>query len=206
MGKGMVMQKKRFILATAVLMGVVFSSSAEATIEWNYDSPLTVYETVTDLGMGFNKYEYSFTNTDTSPIWRFGVFTTFPTTGISTFTGYGAWIGPHSISVNDTYPEYDGQNLDPDILRYTVSDYELGYSGYGGYAIQPGETAFGFSFTGEYDLKSSCRYYFYETIASGYTQTNGTGNVAAVGMTVPEPCTILLLTCGCILLRKRFRA
>jgi hypothetical protein len=200
------MKTKMLFLATVFMISGIFAASAQATIEWNYDSPLTVYETVTDLGMGYNKYEYSFTNTDTSPIWRFGVFTTFPTTGQSTFSGYGAWLGPYSISVNDTYPEYNGKNLDSEIIGFTVSDYEVGRVGIAGPAIQVGETAYGFSFIGEYDFRSTNRYYFYETIESGYTQTNGTGNVAAVGMTVPEPCTILLLTCGCVILRKRFRA
>ena len=197
------MKTKMLVLATAFMVDMVFSSSAKATIDWNYDSPLTVYETVNYVGMGYYRYEFSFTNTDISPIWHFGVFTKFTADGENTFDGYGAWLGPHNKSVNSILPEYNGKNLDSNITDVTFSYYELGFSGYGGYAIQPGETAFGFSLI---SFDNSPKYYFYETIASGYTQTNGTGNVAAVGMTVPEPCTILLLACGCVLLRKRFRA
>jgi hypothetical protein len=44
----------------------------------------------------------------------------------------------------------------------------------------------------------SSKYYYYETIASGWTQTNGSGDVAAVGLTtaVPEPSTLALLIVG----------
>jgi len=43
-------------------------------IVWLYDSPLTVYEEVTDLGDGLYQYSYSFENVDDKNLWHFGVF------------------------------------------------------------------------------------------------------------------------------------
>lgn len=52
-----------------------------ATVDWYYWSPLTVAENITDLGGGSYRYNYSFVNVDMSPIWNFGINTTFITQG-----------------------------------------------------------------------------------------------------------------------------
>jgi hypothetical protein len=172
-------------------------------ISWDHWSPLTVNETITVLGGSLYRYEYSFVNVDSSPIWTFGVDTTFVTQGSdggTLFTGHSSWGGPYISSMDDVFPQYDARNLNSAIVGLTntwtkpfVDDRS---------AIQVGEHASGFSFIAStYD--PSPKYYFYETIASGYTQTNGTGMVAAVGLT-PEPATIVLFGLGStVLLRKR---
>ncbi len=70
-------------------------------------------------------------------------------------------------------------------------------------SIQLSEAASGFSYIAStYD--SSPKYYWYETLASGYVKTNGTGKVAAVGLTIPEPGTLSVAILGGLgLIRRR---
>jgi hypothetical protein len=181
------------LVASLALPGI-----ARANVSWDYDSPLNVQENITDLGGGSWRYSYSFVNVDSSPIFVFGVYTTFALntddgmliTGGTTFPN---WILPPLWFVNsNTSPEYVGTNLDPAILgmAYTAG------SQYNTTNTTPiGANATGFSFTADvYDPSS--KHYFYETIASGNASGNGNGTVAAVGLTgnvvVPAPGAILL--------------
>lgn len=173
---------------------------ASASVEYMYESPLTVTETITDIGSGSYEYEYSFTNVDTSPIWHFLVHITFTRTGrtISNFAEYPGWVS-QMVAVTGAYTEYDARNLDPDIshnfFTFPTSwqDFDSG--------IPPEQTVSGFSFeSNHYD--PSPKYYGYETLASGYARQNG-GRLAAVGQTVPGPTTLLLLGLGGLMLRRR---
>lgn len=176
-----------------------YGESVGNTIDWYYLSPLNVIETITDIGGGSYLYEFSFMNVDTSPIWSFGVYTTFDVQNVTTFAKHSSW-GVSSLEITSVLPEYDARNLDADIIRDThtwTKPWEDPIT-----SIQISESASEFSFTASlYD--PSPKYYQYETLASGYTQTNSTGKVAAVGLTIPEPATILLLGVGGLaLLRK----
>jgi hypothetical protein len=162
---------------------------ARANVSWDYDSPLNVQENITDLGGGSWRYSYSFVNVDSSPIIDFGVFTNFATngqTGGTTFANNWFLLWFDNAGLQSAYV---GTNLDPAILGIT-------YTG-GGTAIPIGANATGFSFTADiYDPSS--KYYFYETVASGFSSNNG-GNVAAVGITgvvIPAPGAILLGSIG----------
>ncbi len=192
------------IVIWLVVAGTLFVKMpvASASVEYMYESPLTVTETITDIGSDSYKYEYSFTNVDTSPIWHFSVYTTFARTGrtTSSFTEYPGWVR-QMTSVTEVYPEYDARNLDPYISHsfYTNptswDDFDSG--------IPPEQTVSGFSFeSNHYD--PSPKYYGYETLASGYARQNG-GRLAAVGQTVPEPTTLLLLGFGGLMLRRKYR-
>jgi len=175
-------------MASLALPGIV-----KASVSWNYDSPLDVQESITDLGGGSWQYSYSFTNVDSSPIWSFGIYTDFSTTSADGFDGH-TWPGPFPKSVSSAGSAYDGTNLDLSITWLT-NDNTFPFESESD-SIQINEVASGFSFIASvYD--SSQKYYFYETIASGWAYTNGTGNVAAVGLTgtvsvVPAPGAVLL--------------
>jgi hypothetical protein len=193
------------ILILALIVGGPVPEGLGNTMEWYYWSPITVVETINNLGGGSYRYNYSFVNVDVSPIWHFGINTTFITqgmTGGTKFTGHDSWWSPPDwLSVSEMYYRYDARNIDPAIVGTTnTSSYSPTFD-----AIQVGEAASGYSFTASiYD--PSPKYYYYETIASGYTRTNGTGKVAAVGLTVPEPGTVLLVGLGSLALMRRRRA
>jgi hypothetical protein len=195
------------MLIVAVLLGGAVPQGL-ATVDWYYWSPLTVIESISDIGAGEYRYEYSFVNVDTSPIWLFGVYTTFVNQDVITFTGYEApnehelgWLAS-ATSMDDAATVYDGRNLDSNIVAIAgtwTNPFEDSYT-----AMPLNDAVSGFSFTASvYD--PSQKYYLYETIASGYTDTNGTGKVAAVGQTIPEPATLLLLGLGGLVLTRRKR-
>ena len=154
------------------------------TVVAMYDSPLTVIETITDIGGGSYRYEYSFVNTDASPIWHLSVDTTFVTEGVTKFTEHDNVLwGEGTSPIAGVFPQFDSRNLNPNITHttYTYTSTFVDADR----AIQIVEVVSGFSFTATtYD--PSPKLYVYETIASGYARTNGTGQVAAVGLTVSE--------------------
>jgi hypothetical protein len=168
-----------------------------SSVSWYYWSPLTVTETITNLGGGSYRYSYSLVNVDASPIWHLGIYTDFVTDGSvggTKFSGHASWGGPDWVPNASAFSEYVGTNLDPSILGFT-NTFTMPWEDQAT-SIQIGEVASGYSFVAStYD--PSPKYYYYETIASGYTQTNGTGKVAAVGTTlIPAPGAILLGSIG----------
>lgn len=203
-------------MATSKALGALLTASwflapsaARADIDWYYTSPLVINETITDLGTGEYRYAYSFANTDTSPIWHFGVYLThvaypelfhYPAPGSTPFAAHEAWDGPAYVQMDGPVsPAYDARNMAPSIAALVGTHTEPMVDPVE--AIQLGEMATGFSFVSPiYDPDP--KYYFYETIASGHTQTNGTGKVAAVGLT-PEPATLSLLALGGLALLRR---
>jgi hypothetical protein len=177
---------------------------ADGAIQWDHWSPLTVGETITDIGGGNYKYEYSFVNTDISPIIAFAVYLTFEAQQTTIFSTHPDWNRVLCFApMNVVAPTLDARNLDPAIIglvyidngRQYVTHTEWPYET----AIKPGEYASGFSFIASvYD--SSPKYYCYELFP--YPTGLG-GKVAAVGLTVPEPASLLLLGLGGLaLLRK----
>ncbi len=192
----------KVILSIVTLL--VLTSIANATVVWQYSSPLTVTETITDIGGGDWQYEYSFQNVDTSPIWMFGIYLPFQTyegsSYESSFTGCSSWNLDHD-DIDLVSQQYDGRNLDSNIIKLvtTYTEPVLDETT----AIPLSASVSGFHFTASV-LDTSPKHYFYETIASGFAWN--TGEVAAVGTTVPEPSTIVMLGIGCLTLgrRKRF--
>jgi len=189
------------------LLVLCWVSSAGAAIVWDYDSPLTVIENVTNIGGGEYRYEYSFVNEDSLPITFFGVYTTFEAQAENTFAGlHPTWDEPFFWSVDIIGHIYDARSLDAAIIglivihncQYLVAETVCP----GETAIQPGQAVAGFSFIASvYD--ASPKYYFYSTIDSGYP--NDTGRLAAVGTTVPEPMSLVLLCFGGLALIKTRR-
>ena len=190
-----------------LILVLCWVSSAGAAIVWDYDSPLTVIEDVTNIGGGEYRYEYSFVNEDSVPITFFGVYSNFEALTESTFAGlFPTWETNRFRLVDIIAPRLDGRNLDEaiigvastdncrDLVVETVCPRET--------AIQPGQAVAGFSFIASaYDI--SPKYYFYSTPDSGYIAY--TNRVAAVGTTVPEPTSLVLLGFGGLALLKTRR-
>jgi len=183
--------KKLALISALFVFFLVEAPPAEADVSWSYLSPLTVVEEISDLGGGSYRYSFSLVNVDTSPIWHLGIYTSFVTqggTGGTDFSGH-AWGGPDWVSHASAYPEYVGTNLDATLVGFTntwTTSFVDSTT-----AIQVGEATSDYSFVASvYD--PSPKYYYYETIASGYARTNSTGMVAAVGQTVPVPGAVLL--------------
>ena len=158
-------------------------------IQWLYDSPLTVYETIVDLGGGQYEYRYNFENVDDANIWHFTILTTFECGWpVPTWTEYPSWYAG-TWAIGDPAPAYDPIELDPDIFWYTTT-WAPGYE-FSDDPIVPGASVSGFGFTADVN-DDGPKYYYYETLESGYAID--TGYVAAVGLTVPagvatEPAT-----------------
>jgi hypothetical protein len=136
-------------------------------------------ETITDLGDGTWQYSYEFTNAEDSPIWMFGVWTTFDAGTATTFDQTPSWYA-YSDDINEVIPEYDARNLDPDItwVSYTwAPDWPNSPD-----SIPVGASVSEFSYVAVvYD--PSPKYYFYET----YGNYAGTaGYITAVGLTGEE--------------------
>ena len=198
--------KKHWLqIAGLAVLVLCWVSSAGAVIQWDYESPLTVVEDITDLGAGEYRYEYSFTNVDASPVFVFGVYLTFEARGEHTFTTHAEWRDPFFRYLERVSSVYDASNLDESIIGFVWSDscknLAVGVVCPAENMILVAEYAAGVSFTASvYD--PSPKFYFYSTVDSG--RPDYTERFAAVGTTVPEPMSMLLLSFdGLALLRTR---
>jgi hypothetical protein len=193
------MKKKTISIAATFIICV--SAVCHADMFWEYESPLNIVEIITDIGGGSYRYEYSFTNIDSSTIWHFNIYTTIDIQPENAFSGYEKWTGLDYASVDQYGSTYDPRVLDDDIVGGVGTAYE--YWGFGeAFGIQPNNYAGGLTYLSNiYD--PSPKYYSYTTIA-----TNGPGpylqdKMSAVGQTIPEPSSLVLFGLGCLALRRR---
>jgi len=168
-------------------------SGAQGAVTFDHASLADVSSIRTDLGGGAWQYDVSITNNDTSNIWHFDFWTDATILSI-----FDEDFGDH-VSINidldaaSTFSEYDARNIDASVL-YSHGLFTGGLppslSG-----LQVGETGT-FSFTANFLITSFL--YGYETGASGWTQSNGTGDHAAIGTTqvVPIPEAVWLFGSG----------
>ena len=178
------------VIAVASMCGVAAGSPpfldgnipvGSRDIVWLYDSPLTVYEEIIDLGGDLYGYTYSFENVDEKHLWHFAVYTTFEVeAATATWDTHPQWGTIHSNDLDLLPLHYDARNLDPDIVAI-ASTYSLDYPDITG-SIFPGETVQGFTITA-YTYDNSPKWYCYETVEDGWAAE--TGHVAAVGLTTP---------------------
>ena len=150
-------------------------------IVWLYESPLTVYEEITDLGGGVFEYKFRFQNVDDKHLWHFGVYTTFDIiSSANTWDQYHeTWLTAFLNDLPSINPEvYDARNLNPDLSAICAT--------YGGLypdianPIDPGESVHGFTFEAHtYD--NGPKLYYYETMEDGWAAE--TGYIAAIGYT-----------------------
>lgn len=192
--------KRLTMLVPIICITVAFAALASAQtpfkgqgelqrdIVWLYDSPLTVYEEITDLGGGLFEYYFSFENVDDKHIWHFGVYTTFDIFDISNTwdTRENSWSTIYENDLpNINPPVYDARNLNPDLSAIC--------STFGGIwpdntdPIVPGEFVQGFTFVASTN-DDSPKLYLYETVEDGWA--SGTGFIAAIGFTQPGPVAV----------------
>lgn len=187
-----------------VLLIIMFTvvPVVRSAIVWEYDSPLTIVETITEIESGTYLYEYSFENTDTSTIWDFVLYTTFNVQPVDTWDGYDVWVNPQFTTVQQLSSAYDPHILDDEIIGGIWTGYEYWTPVFGEEeGIQPNDEAAGFSYVANI-FNATPKYYCYTTI-----ETNGPGpylqgNVSAVGQTIPEPATLVLFGWGFCVVRK----
>ncbi len=157
---------------------------------YDHWSVLNVVETVTDLGGGVYKYSYAFTNTETSSIWHFGVWTNFSagTTTQTTFSEMPTTWNADGHPITDA-GDYDARNIDPNITW-------LSHTWDNPWPSSPNPIAIGASVSGfSYHtnvLDTSPKYYYYEIYGSYLSG----GCVTAVGLiqlntaTAPVSCIV----------------
>jgi len=96
-------------------------------VMWLYDSSLTVYEEIIDLGGDLYRYSYSFENVDEKHLWFFGVYTTFPVHHpVFPWSTHLNWYATFFNNLDNIPDSYDGRNLDPDIVAVTVTSAQTG--------------------------------------------------------------------------------
>ena len=168
---------------------------------WEYASPLSVVETITDIGGGNYRYEYSFTNLDISTIWDFNLYTTLNVQAVSSFSGYDRWTDLHFVSAEQYRDAFDPRVLDDDIIGAVATSYE--YWAYGEeFGIQPNDIAKELTYLSTiYD--PSPKYYAYITIETSEPDPYLLDRVSAVGQTIPEPATLLLICLGSLLIQGK---
>jgi hypothetical protein len=188
-------------ISIAMMFLICVFSVCHADLTWEYDSPLNVVETITDIGGGNYRYEYSFTNVDTSTIWDFNLYTTFSVQPENTFDGYEKWESLHFVDVDQYGSTYDPRVLDDDIIGAVATSYE--YWGWGEmFGIQPNNIAEGLTYL-SHTYDPSPKYYSYVTIETSDPDPFSLDKVSAVGQTVPEPSSLVLLGLASLALRRR---
>jgi len=193
-----------------VLLGL--SSSTDATIidpdysnpgssgprtTYDYDASAVMVETITDMGGGKWKYDYTLTNNDADSIWYCKVWFDQISASVSALR---TWVG-HELTWNSdshsdpTYYRLPGPLGQPfDICTWGRFNWPLGPD-----QIPLGATWEGFSAVLSF-YDSSPKQFGY--IVNRHYWAND--HLDAVGWTIPEPGTICLLALGgLVLLRKR---
>ena len=170
--------------------------SSGTSTTYDYDALAVMVETITDMGGGKWKYDYTLTNNDSSSIWYCNVwFDQVPTSssGLTTWAGHeGTWA---IIDVsNISYYRLPGPLGQPFYIYTWGPDWPSGPD-----QIPAGTTWEGFS--------AQLNFYDPSPKQFGY-MVNGhywfSDHLDAVGWTIPEPGAVLLLGLGGVtLLRKR---
>ena len=160
---------------------------ASAAISALQPSEIFVSQSITEVSQDLWSYEFSFRNTADSPIWQFGVYTSFltETPRTATFPYSNSYALDHTNFIGGPY---DARNVDPSLTHVTFM-YYWPYSS--DLALPVGASAV-LSFTADrYD--ASPKLFFYETVESGYARQNG-GSVAAYAYTgaIPEPTSLAI--------------
>jgi hypothetical protein len=196
-------------LAAVAALGV--ASVGRAGVIPATTSALTVNQTVTPAGAGQWDYTFSFTNTDTAPIWHFLVYSPFATTN-------GAATGLPGVSagvpLNIAGTPYDARNIDP-LLTHLSNMYSVTFGSNGvpvgadasisfrASVYQPTPFLYAYEINGNY-------------AGGGVGPEGSLGRVHATGLTgvrpqaVPEPLSLTLfgglLAVGGVAVRRRMRA
>ena len=205
--RGAILQTLVLTLAVCVLVGgttakadpinPIDGSTPTNSVSFLYNSLISVSTQTADLGSGVFEYNFSFTNTDTSNIWHFIIWAT-----ASTSNAVGSLpFFDNGHSLDSVATQYDARNLDSN-LTWTVHMWDTPFGGPNGVQVGANGT---FAFRTSYLADSFL--FGYETGASGWSQTNAGGDLAAVGTTtpIPEPSTLLLLGSGLAVLGARMR-
>lgn len=95
-----------------LLLFCVSTASTKADVYYDYPTRIDPVLTITPTGGNFYNYAIDFSNTDTSPIWHFLVYTRLQPTSYTGSFPY-VWNDP----VGAGFSQYDARNLDP-----TLSD------------------------------------------------------------------------------------